>query len=131
MREAEPDKQRMSTQSALAVLVTLLAALATGVATLTPTAVLPAVGGSDKLHHMLAFTVIALPVALLRPRWMLQTALMLALYGGLIELVQPFVGRGRDVMDWLANLAGIVTGSLVGLALNLLLRRNLVPGATR
>ncbi|WP_160144541.1 VanZ family protein [Pseudogemmobacter humi] len=121
----------MSTQSALAILATLLAALATGVATLTPVAALPAVGGSDKLHHMLAFTVLALPVALLRPRWMLQTALALALYGGLIELVQPFVGRSRDLMDWLANLAGIATGSLTGLALRLLLRRTPAPDLTR
>jgi VanZ family protein len=48
---------------------------------------------------------------------MLWLAPVLAAYGGAIELVQPMVGRGRELADWLADLAGIGLGALVGVAL--------------
>lgn len=113
----------MSRLSALAVgLTALLAVVVTILALLPPgTAVGPV--RSDKLLHMLAFLALALPVAAVQPRWILPLALMLALHGALIEIVQPYFGRGRELADWLADLAGIGVGAGLGLMLNRLGRR--------
>lgn len=105
----------MSRALASAIALTVLLALAMAVATLTPVAPGPGLPGSDKAHHLLGFAVLALPVAVVRPRAMLWLAPVLAAYGGAIELVQPAVGRGRELADWLADLAGIGLGTLVGL----------------
>ena len=44
--------------------------------------------------------------------------LILAGYGGLIELVQPYVGRSRELADWTADLKGIAVGTLAGVGVN-------------
>lgn len=36
-----------------------------------------------------------------------------ALFGAIIELVQPYVGRSNDIYDFLADLAGIIIAGLV------------------
>ena len=109
----------------LAAVSTLLLAVLIGVLTMMPAPALPQVAGSDKLHHMLAFMALALPTAVLRPRWSPLVALILAIYGGLIELVQPYVDRSRDFADWQADLIGIALGTGLGLLLHLLLRQKL------
>lgn len=67
----------------------------------------------DKLIHFAAFGLLALLFwAALRPRdgrfvaWALP---VLVAYAGFDEWLQQFVGRFTDVMDFVANTAGIVT----------------------
>lgn len=91
----------------LAVLIAYLTLSAGDLGTLAP--------GSDKLHHALAFAALAFPIAALQPRWTLPAMLVFAAFGGAIELIQPYVGRSRDVMDWLADVIGLGLGASLGL----------------
>ena len=113
----------MTRPAILALILTLLLASAMAVATLMPLTGGPGIPGSDKTHHILGFAVLALPMATVRPRAMLWLAPLLACYGGLIEIVQPYVGRGRELADWLADLAGVGLGTLAGLGLGRAWRR--------
>lgn len=113
---------RLSPPLLAALIVTLLLLGTTSVLTLIPMAGVSAPGG-DKTHHMLAFAALALPLAAARPGWIPVTGGLLALYGGLIEIIQPYVGRGRELADWQADLIGIALGSLLGLALHHIYRR--------
>jgi VanZ family protein len=75
---------------------------------------------TDKVNHFAAFYVLALCAALLfprRPLWF--AAALLVGYGGLIEIVQglSFVGRDRDLLDWLTDMAAVAC-ALVPLALS-------------
>ncbi len=52
-----------------------------------------------------------------RPRdafWLLPLAV---LYGGLIELIQPYVNRWAEWEDFLADSIGAITGTTIGLAI--------------
>lgn len=113
----------MTRPAILALILTLLLAAAMAVATLMPLTGGPGIPGSDKTHHILGFAVLALPMASVRPRAMLWLAPLLACYGGVIEIVQPYVGRGRELADWLADLAGVGLGTLAGLGLGRAWRR--------
>lgn len=112
----------MKSATALALALTVTLAVVIAVLTLARVPVPAGIGGSDKLHHLLGFAALALPVAAVRPRWALGMALILAAYGGGIELVQPHVGRSRELADWLADLAGIGLGTVVGVTANRLAR---------
>lgn len=93
----------------------LLAAITWG--SLTPGMPLPDILPWDKARHFLAYAAIALPVAIARPRgWPLLLAGILAWSIG-IELVQPLVGRSRDIDDFLANSLGALLAVLVALPL--------------
>lgn len=94
------------------VLVLVLLAIVTA-GSLDSAQPLPGVLVWDKARHFLAYAAIALPIALARPRY--WGALILALLGWsiAIELIQPFVGRSRDVRDFLANATGVGLAVLV------------------
>ncbi len=71
------------------------------------------IAGSDKTLHFLAYLGLSLLIAVcVRPRgwtylWLL---LGLAAYGALDELLQIPVQRTADVVDWLADVAGVAVG---------------------
>lgn len=106
----------------LMILVTLALSLVIGYVTLVPISD-SGVPGSDKLHHFLAFFALALPLSFARPRLAPWIVLVAAAYGATIELIQPYVGRDRDVFDFLADGAGAVSGAAVGVGLGWLRRR--------
>ena len=84
---------------------------------------LPDFAASDKLHHLLAYAALAVPVSLARPpRWPVWIA-GFALLSGTMEIVQPYVNRWGEWADLAANLTGLAIG--VGLAA--LLRRLAEP----
>lgn len=98
----------------MALKLTLLIALAITALTLTPSGASgQGVPGVDKLAHFLAFAVLAMPMAYARrlPLW--QIVLAGVAYGGLIELIQPHVGRSAEWGDLLADGLGVVSGALV------------------
>ena len=69
--------------------------------------------GSDKLKHFLAFGVFVFPVCLFRSKWSWLICLSGVFYGGLIEIIQPYVNRYREMGDFWANTGGVVTGFLI------------------
>jgi hypothetical protein len=100
-------------RSRAALAVTALVAAAIGYFTLAPLAI-PGPPGGDKLHHLVAFGALVLPATVLRPRWALGLLAFAAAYGGLIEIVQPHVGRHGEWADFAANGAGAALGVLAG-----------------
>lgn len=78
---------------------------------------------TDKTYHMIAFAGLALPVATLQPRWLLFMIPVFAIFGGAIEVIQPYFGRSCDFADWVADIKGIMIGSVLGLVLCLGIRR--------
>lgn len=76
--------------------------------------------GNDKLQHIAAFFALTLPVACYRPRWLLWMVPLAAAFGGAIELLQPFVGRSRDLADWYADLKGIGAAAVLGSLLHVI-----------
>jgi len=77
---------------------------------------LPDVASSDKLHHLLAYALLALPASIAGPRGWIWIALGLVAWSGLIEIVQPFVNRHREWADMVANGSGVLIGSTAGTA---------------
>lgn len=97
------------------LVLTLFAALVVGIATLTPAPSGPArIPHLDKVFHFLGFFGITLPAALVLPRRAWVVVLVAVTYGGLIEVIQPSVGRGAEWGDFVANAAGAVVA--LGLA---------------
>ncbi len=71
----------------------------------------PDVGGSDKLHHFIAYAILSLGFVLLvrTPLSLLRTSAGLIGYGVMLELLQSLTGyRQMEVLDMLANAAGVV-----------------------
>ena len=88
------------------------------VLSLSPLDELPDVPGADKTHHLIAYAVLSLPVALRRPnRWMFVITFFI-LYGGLIELIQPYVNRSGEWLDLLANTCGVLCGIMLAFLIN-------------
>ena len=79
---------------------------------------MPSAPGGDKLHHFLAFGALAFPMAIARPRAAIWVVLVVLLYGALIDVIQPHVGRHGDVMDAIANAGGAISGSVLGAVAN-------------
>ncbi len=77
---------------------------------------------SDKAYHAIAFAALIFPCALLYARsliWVVPAAL---LFGGAIELIQPYVGRAAELADFVADAVGVGFGVVAGL----ILRRRLI-----
>ena len=89
---------------------------------LTPLVELPSVPGSDKTHHIIAYAALAIPTAFAYPKRLLMMAVLYILLGGLIELIQPYVNRYGEWLDFIANLSGVILGSFIGLLLDKLVR---------
>ena len=99
-----------------AILATGALAVAIAYLTLTPLQVDLDLG-SDKLYHFIAFAALVLPCALFYATtliWVLPAAI---LFGGAIELIQPYVGRGGELADFGADALGVVIGAALGLTL--------------
>jgi VanZ family protein len=98
--------------------VGLLIAVAITITSLVPARDLPALGISDKLEHVIAYLLLAFSFASVIP-WIDHPYLMLALlaFGGGLEIAQGLMGLGRemDLMDFLADAAGIVVGNALAL----------------
>ena len=97
------------------VVATVAVAVVIGVLTLSPPSGLEMPAGSDKFSHLLAFAALVLPLAVVRPRWNVALFLLSTAYGASIELIQPYVGRSREMADFFADVIGILGGMLVGL----------------
>ena len=69
---------------------------------------------ADKAFHGVAFFALVLPGAVVHRwafLWLVPTA---TLFGALIEIVQPYFGRSREIEDLYADIAGILGAIAVG-----------------
>jgi VanZ family protein len=65
-------------------------------------------GLTDKESHILAFYGLAALSLLAMPRMRKWDVVLICLtIGGLIEVIQPFLGRSGSITDWLADAAGV------------------------
>lgn len=65
--------------------------------------------GIDKAVHFLFFFALVVPVLTFYPRawvWVVPVAIA---YGGMIEVIQPYFGRGMELGDFVANSLGVVS----------------------
>ncbi len=104
-------------QKRLVILLTGLLVLVISFLTLIPIEVPQGVPGTDKMHHVTAFAALVIPAAFLWPRVLLCVAPIAILYGGAIELLQPYVGRSKSLGDFQADILGVFLGVLAGLFL--------------
>lgn len=107
----------MFTRHALARIATLTLAVVILYLTLTPQPMEARVPGTDKLHHFLAFAALVMPSALLHRRALFWTVPLAVVIGGAIEIIQPYVGRDRDIHDFMADCIGVALGCGLGLVL--------------
>jgi len=79
---------------------------------------LPAVAGTDKTLHLVAYFFLAFPLGLKKHNNWILFIILFIVFGGIIELIQPYVNRHGEWLDFLANIIGITLGFLAGLTLN-------------
>ena len=90
--------------------------------TLSPSASLPQSNlHLDKLAHMAAFFGLVFPTAALWPRVTAWIGLAAVLYGGAIEVIQPYTGRSAEFADLLADGIGVGLGIVLGATLRRLI----------
>jgi len=93
--------------------ITIILIIAITTLSLWPASHLPSVPGTDKTHHLIAYTALALPPALRHPKYALYFVLSFITFSGIIELVQPYVNRYGEWLDLLANTVGLMFGWLL------------------
>lgn len=104
------------------------------VGTHLPRVPMPHVSNIDKLFHFGGFAGLsflmawAIPTQYGRPRWnVLVAALVSVGYAAIDEFSQIPVGRTADVLDWLADTAGVIAGLSAYLVTRTLLQRSRSP----
>lgn len=97
----------------LSDVVTVLIALAIAYLTLTQVESVKTSGDWDKAAHALAFFALVFPTVVTHRWGFVWMVPLAAAFGGMIELIQPYVGRGREFADFQADLAGILTGAAI------------------
>ena len=102
-----------------ATLVTAIITAVIAVATLTPLPTAIDAPGSDKLHHFLAFAALSYPASAHIWRFSWPIVLASTAFGGAIEIIQPYVNRSGEFLDFAADCVGV----LIGVALALLVVR--------
>lgn len=71
---------------------------------------------ADKIYQAVAFAGLVFPVAFFRPPWLMMVIPILAAFGGVIGLLQPYVGRECNLQDWVADIVGLAMGATAGVA---------------
>ncbi|MCC5962797.1 MAG: VanZ family protein [Rhodobacteraceae bacterium] len=72
----------------------------------------------DKVAHFLLFFALVLPILSVRPRWWIWVVPLAIGYGALLEVIQPYFGRGFDWFDMLANAVGAIAAVPVAHQIN-------------
>jgi hypothetical protein len=100
----------------------VLGALIICLATLTPADVLPSVPGTDKTHHVIGFAGWAFLCAFGPIKRFLSLSLFIILLGGAIELIQPYVNRYAEWLDFYADAFGVILVIIIRLLIGLFLK---------
>jgi VanZ family protein len=84
----------------------------------------PNIPGSDKIHHLIAYSALAIGIGLRRPSNYVLIIIFFSFYSGLIEIIQPYVNRFREIEDFLFNNLGIFIGLTLGIFINKIINKN-------
>ena len=84
----------------------------------------PNIPGSDKIYHLIAYSALAIGVGLRRPSNYVLIIIFFSFYSGLIEIIQPYVNRFREIEDFLFNNLGIFIGLTLGIFINKIINKN-------
>ena len=79
---------------------------------------MPGVPGTDKTHHLVAYLLLGLPSGLKKPNKRVIFIFLFIIFGGVIEIIQPYVNRYGEWLDFLANTIGVILGFFIGVVLN-------------
>ncbi len=82
--------------------------------TLTPLTEAVDAPGTDKWHHLLAFSALTYPLTAASRRCWLLIILFGLSFAASIEIIQPYVNRFGDTADFTADVIGILIGFLLG-----------------
>jgi len=96
----------------IAIALTVIFGITIAWGTLMPLKELP-LPGTDKLQHFVAFGTFVLPVSLLLPARAWLIFIIAVIYGGLIEIIQPYVNRYGELGDFWANAGGALIGVVI------------------
>ena len=100
----------------LDVPLTLIVTAVLTMAMLWPINQLPLVpDGTDKLVHLIAFAALAFPLARTGRFGLIPVFVGASAFGGIIEVIQPSFGRSADMLDWVADIAGVALGIVLAL----------------
>jgi len=105
------------------ILLSLLFWIFVSIISLVPLPELPELPGNDKTGHLVAYAVLALPVSIALPKKWYWILLFFLFWSGVIELIQPYVNRHGEWLDFAANGVGISLGLMVGRIANRLFSR--------
>ncbi|MCC5971918.1 MAG: hypothetical protein JJU15_18410 [Pararhodobacter sp.] len=86
----------------------------------------PMPAGLDKIYHFIAFMALVFPVVVTdtdRWTWVVPSAIG---FGGVLELIQPMVGRTGDWLDFGASVSGVMAGAALAEILHDRMRRSVV-----
>lgn len=72
------------------------------------------VGVPDNFAHIVAYTAVIFIRAVTPSASMLWFCFAVLAWSGVIELMQPFIGRSAGLQDIYANAAGIILGTIMG-----------------
>ena len=107
--------------------LTIFLALAIGYLSLSPLDDLPKAPGGDKLHHFIAYACLTFPMMFANAQKWPRIMVPAIAYGGVIELVQPYVNRYGEWLDFAANSAGCLIGAGLAIAASRLLGSAKLP----
>ena len=108
----EGERKLLRTGFALSAILGVLAAFALLLP--APKSPVPLWGGLDKVVHFSIFFLVALPSLMTGPRNWIWLVPVISGFGILIELIQPYFGRGAEVGDAIANTLGVLGAVPVG-----------------
>ena len=70
--------------------------------------------GSDKMHHLIAYSSLTICIGMRKPPKYILILIFMSLYSGMIELIQPYVNRFADFEDYIFNNLGMIIGFVLG-----------------
>lgn len=115
----------------IAIWLTVSLAACIAILTLMPLSTPQAIPGTDKIHHIIAFIALTLPCAAFYPKALFKVVVAAVVYGALIEVLQPYIGRSGELTDFLADLVGIGIGVSLGFLLNIVLKSSAILNPLR
>jgi len=61
----------------------------------------------DKIFHLIAYFSLSLPVFISNSKSIKMIVVFIIFYGGLLEVIQPYINRSCDIYDFIANVLGL------------------------